>query len=101
MFSVVDSLTMPVHPILECVHNNGNNTYTAYFGYQNDLDKTILVPIGGQNSFSPGQSDRGQTTLFYPGRHTNVFTVDFDGSNISWILDMQMKAASSSSPPCN
>ncbi|MDR3611549.1 MAG: hypothetical protein P4L27_13355 [Ignavibacteriaceae bacterium] len=101
MFTVVDSLTMPVHPILECVHNNGNNTYTAHFGYQNDLDKTVLVPICGQNSFSPGQTDRGQTTIFYPGRHTDVFTVEFDGSNISWILDMQVKSANSSSPPCN
>ncbi|MDR3666575.1 MAG: hypothetical protein P4L35_07020 [Ignavibacteriaceae bacterium] len=101
MFSVVDSLTIPVHPILECVQNNGNGTFTAHFGYQNDLDKTVLVPIGGQNSLSPGQSDRGQTTIFYPGKHADVFTVDFDGSNISWILDMQMKSASSSSPPCN
>ncbi|MDR3609271.1 MAG: hypothetical protein P4L27_01750 [Ignavibacteriaceae bacterium] len=83
MFTVVDSLTMPVHPILECVHKNGNNTYTAHFGYQNDLDKTVLVPVGGQNSFSPGQTDRGQTTIFYPGRHTDVFTVEFNGSNIS------------------
>ncbi|MDR3610392.1 MAG: hypothetical protein P4L27_07520, partial [Ignavibacteriaceae bacterium] len=101
MFTVVDSLTMPVHPILECVHNNDNGTYTAHFGYQNDLDKTVLVPVGGQNSFSPGQTDRGQTTLFYPGRHTDVFTLEFDGSNISWILDMQVKSANSNSTTCD
>ena len=99
-FAVIDPNAMPVHPILECVHNNGNGTYTAHFGYQNDKDKPVLIAIGGQNSIYPGQSDRGQPYLFYPGRHTDVFTVDFDGSNISWNLDMQVKSANSSSPPC-
>ena len=99
-FAVIDSIAMPIHPILECVHNNGNGTYTAHYGYQNDRDKSVLVPVGGQNSIYPGQSDRGQPYLFYPGRQTDVFTVDFDGSDLTWYLNGRTVTVNASSTPC-
>jgi len=74
-------------PLLECVDNNGDGTYTAHFGYLNQSDTTITLAIGPKNMFVPGQEDLGQPTVFLPGEHLNVFSVVFSGtSDIKWML---------------
>ena len=41
-------------PILECVSFDPvSNTYIAHFGYQNENEETIIIPIGDKNKFSP------------------------------------------------
>lgn len=82
----------PVRPILECVVDNGGGSYTARFGYLNGNDDVIEIPVGPNNKFSPAPQDRGQTTLFQPGRvgqpgDVGAFSVDFDGSNLVWTLE--------------
>jgi hypothetical protein len=36
IYKVVSILPQPVRPVLECVTNNGDGTYTAFFGYKNE-----------------------------------------------------------------
>ena len=74
-------------PILDCVDNNGNGTYTAHFGYVNSGSSVITLPVGPKNMFVGGDKDRGQPTVFYPGDHHSEFTVVFDAlDTLKWML---------------
>jgi len=74
-------------PLLECVDNNGDGTYTAHFGYLNTTGSTITLPVGSKNMFVGGDKDRGQPTVFYPGEHLSEFTVVFDAlDTLKWML---------------
>ena len=74
-------------PLLECVDNNGNGTYTAHFGYLNNGSSVITLPVGSKNMFVGGDKDRGQPTVFYPGEHLSEFTVVFDAlDTLKWML---------------
>ena len=74
-------------PLLECVDNNGDGTFTAHFGYLNQSGATITLPVGPKNMFVPGQLDLGQPTVFLPGEHLNVFSVVFNATDeIKWML---------------
>jgi hypothetical protein len=74
-------------PLLECVDDNGDGTYTAHFGYLNQSGATITLEIGPKNMFVPGQLDFGQPTVFLPGEHLNAFSVVFAGTDeIKWML---------------
>ena len=101
IYSVVTTLPKPVRPVLECVTNNGDGTYTAYFGYKNDNTVSVYIPAGIKNKFTPTPQDRGQTKVFLPGRKYKVFTVSFNGSNLVWTLNGRTSTASSNSAPCN
>jgi len=101
IYSVVTTLPKPVRPVLECVRNNGDGTYTAYFGYKNENTVSVYIPAGSKNKFTPTPQDRGQTKVFLPGRKYKVFTVNFNGSNLVWTLNGRTSTASSNSAPCN
>ena len=74
-------------PLLECVDDNGNGTYTAHFGYLNQSGAVINLEVGPKNMFEPGQLDYGQPTVFLPGEHLNVFSVVFNGTDeLHWML---------------
>lgn len=78
-----------VAPILNCVMKNANGTYTAKFGYDNTTGAAVTIPVGANNYFTPGAQNRGQVTVFQPGRVNNAFSVTFsaNGSNLGiWIL---------------
>ncbi|MFZ2324556.1 MAG: IPT/TIG domain-containing protein [Ignavibacteriaceae bacterium] len=100
MYSVVDALPQQIIPIVECVTNNGGGAYTAQFGYKNDNTQSVFVPIGTNNKFSPSPEDRGQSTVFFPGTNNNVFTVNFDGRNLTWNIFKKKATASKNSTPC-
>ncbi len=78
----------PVKPTLEFVEDNGDGTCTAHFGFLNENSYSVVIPIGTapQNYFSPSPQDRGQPTVFPPGRHYDVFTVQFVGTSLVWNL---------------
>jgi hypothetical protein len=101
IYKVVSTLPQPVRPVLECVRNNGDGTYTAFFGYKNDNSVSVYIPVGGKNKFTPTPQDRGQPRVFESGRHYKVFTVNFNGSNLVWTLNGRTSTASSNSAPCN
>lgn len=80
------STPMPVRPVLECVAQNTDGTYTAKFGYKNDNSGEVTIPVGANNKFTPTPINRGQTTIFQPGRIRYAFEVVFNGNNLVWTL---------------
>ncbi|WP_238152658.1 endo-1,4-beta-xylanase [Kribbella speibonae] len=92
----------PVQPTAACVvRNTGDNTYTAYFGYSNANSYYIPVPVGADNAFSPGPSDRGQTVSFLPFQRPRRVAVTWDGSPLTWRLGALSQTASSATPACS
>ena len=89
-----------VKPVLSCVANNGDGTYTARYGYENPNVFPVEIPVGSKNRFSPRPQDRGQITTFEPGTVENAFEVTFDGRYFTWVLDRQSAPASRFSPSC-
>lgn len=89
-----------VSPTLECVRENGDADYTAFFGYNNRSEDIVMLPIGARNKFSPGPQDRRQPTTFLPGRQIAAFSVDFNGSSLVWALDRSTSTASENSARC-
>ncbi|MGW1346956.1 endo-1,4-beta-xylanase [Kribbella sp. NPDC002412] len=91
----------PVQPTAACVvRNTVDNTYTAYFGYSNANNYYVPVPVGSDNYFSPGPSDRGQTVHFLPFQRPRRVAVTWDGSPLTWRLGALTQTASSASPAC-
>ena len=81
----------PLEPAYEGWMQNPDGSYTLYFGYQNtNWEQEFDVPIGPENSFSPGPPDMGQPTHFYPRRNPFLFTIqvpkDFGNKEIVWTL---------------
>ena len=61
------------------------------FGYMNrNWEEELDIPVGANNSFSPGTPDQGQPTHFYPRRNRFVFKVrvprDFGNKELVWTL---------------
>lgn len=99
-YSVVSSLPQPITPLVECVKNNGGGSYTAKFGYRNDNTKSVFVPVGTNNKFSPTPENGGQPTIFLPGINYEVFSVNFNGKNLVWNIFNKKVTASKNSTPC-
>ncbi len=81
-----DNHKAPVYPILECVTAGANGSYTALFGYKNENSFTVTIPIGSNNKFSPSPIDRGQTTVFKPGRIVEAFRVSLSSCAFERLL---------------
>jgi len=85
------STGQPLEPAYEGWMENTDGTYTLYFGYQNtNWEQEFDIPVGPENSFSPGSADVGQPTHFYPRRNPFLFTIqvpkDFGTKEIVWTL---------------
>ncbi|MEM7342920.1 MAG: DNRLRE domain-containing protein [Chloroflexota bacterium] len=102
--------TNNVSIFLECVVDNGNGTYTAFFGYSNPNGVPLNHPIGPDNRFSPIPEDRGQPTIFPPGRspatpgdweNAPVSINELNSNGLVWILNGRTSSASSSGPQCS
>jgi hypothetical protein len=81
----------PLEPAYEGWMPNKDGSFTMYFGYQNtNWQQEFDIPIGPDNSFSPGPADQGQPTHFYPRRNPFLFTMqvpkDFGNKEIIWTL---------------
>ncbi|HSD63148.1 MAG TPA: hypothetical protein VLB50_05090 [Ignavibacteriaceae bacterium] len=99
--SVVNSTQEPIIPTLQCIHFNQDKTITAYFGYDNQNSVPVgIVSHSNYNYFSPGDGYRGQPDVFQPGIHTNVFSIIFDGTNLTWNLIDRSVTANKNSTPC-
>jgi len=70
-----DESSYPIHPILDCKINYGNNTCISFWGYHNMNTHQKAVPVSNNNKFLPGISDRGQLHRFEPGEYHYVFSV--------------------------
>lgn len=81
-----------ISPVLECVTDNDDGTYTARFGYNNTGAEAKELPIGPVNRFNRPSHDQGQPARFDPGRHVGSFSVVFDGGNLVWTLQSNGKS---------
>jgi hypothetical protein len=91
-----------VIPVLECVAENSDGTYTADFGYENPNPFVVVVDAKNyQNKFEPPPNFRtGQPEGFAPGRVEDWFSVLFDGNGLTWVLDGHAVTANRNSPRC-
>ena len=75
----------PLSPVLECVSDNGDGTYTAKWGYSNSNSFTVDA-LESKFTGTVLDSSTPMSTGFLPGRHYDVFTTLFDGNNLVWTL---------------
>ncbi|AFH50125.1 PKD domain protein [Ignavibacterium album JCM 16511] len=99
-FSVTYSLQNSLSPTFQCVRRNPDKSYTAYFGYNNNNSYDVFIPTGVNNRFSPSPEFRGQANVFISGIHQNVFTVNFNGDNLTWYLAGQSITVNKNSSSC-
>jgi len=94
----------PVRPRLVCVQPLANGQTAAYFGYGNELDHAVTLPIGDDNMFTSGEAGRGQPEVFAPrvavGSFERAFAVAFSGRELRWRLDGREAIATPDSPRC-
>ena len=81
-----DFFSEDVIPTLICVaFDTSTELLTARFGYINQNNTALNIPVGFANEFAGDAFDRGQPNYFLPGTHDEVFEVTFFGS-ITWTI---------------
>lgn len=85
-----------VSPAFEGWEKNDDGSFNMMFGYMNrNWEEEVDVPIGAENSFSPGEPDQGQPTHFLPRRNRFVFKVrvpkDWGKKELVWTLTTKGK----------
>jgi len=60
--------------------------YFAVFGYLNDNEQTVYIPVGSANRFNRNNPNQGQPEYFEPGRVDSAFRTPLDGDNKVWTL---------------
>ncbi len=80
-----------ISPAFEGWEKNEDGSFNMLFGYMNrNWEEEPDVPVGPENSFSPGGPDRGQPTHFLPRRNRFVFKVrvpaDWGDKELVWTL---------------
>src|SRR5262245_24205271 len=72
----VRSAGQTVTPVYEGWYRNADGTYSLSFGYYNrNSREAIDIPVGPDNSLSPGAANQNQPTRFEARRHWGVFAV--------------------------
>ena len=81
----------PIYPSYEGFAPNEDGSFTLVFGYYNANSVPVSIPPGDSNGFSPDPDERGQPTLFLPGRQRNVCRIvvgpEFEGRNFQWTIE--------------
>ncbi len=82
-----------VEPAYEGWRPNADGTFSFMFGYMNEnWAEQPDVAVGDNNSFSPGEADRGQPTHFLPRRNRFTFEVvvpsDWGERELVWTLNV-------------
>ncbi|MFC1643165.1 hypothetical protein ACFL5O_10865, partial [Myxococcota bacterium] len=94
-FEVLD-----VHPVLQCVRRYKEPYGAALFGYRNDSDFAVRVPLGASNQLVPDSGQAPPTELL-PGVHPREFWAPLDLSQtVTWELAGESVVASGSSALC-
>ena len=80
-----------VQPVFEGWEQNPDGSFNMVFGYLNrNYEEQLNIPVGPNNFFEPGDSDRGQPAYFYPRRHRFVWRVrvpaDWGDQELVWTV---------------
>lgn len=107
-----------LNPILECVDENEDGTFTAHFGYENKLGVPFYIPVlgyGASTSYLTGGGLNQHVLLIKTPRFfgtpdnpdgrslpfpNSAFQVVFDGTPLEWELYEEEVVASADSPRC-
>jgi flagellin-like protein len=90
-----------VSPRVECKRYELDGNITVFFGYDNPNSISINHPIGTNNKFTPAPQDRGQPTIFYPGRNVSLFGITFNSSILMvWTLSGKTSTGSIATRNC-
>ena len=77
-------------PFMEGWYENEDGTYSVSFGYVNANLDTLYIPVGEKNFLDPAQFNGVQATVFFPGHHRGIFTVEVPaalrGTDVWWTL---------------
>jgi hypothetical protein len=80
-----------VSPLLDCVTQNSNGSFTAVMGYSNTTGRTQTIAYGYNNVITPSRYDRAQPTSFKSGTFHGVFTITVAASDVwsspGWTLN--------------
>lgn len=91
---------LAITPLLDCVESINSTTWKAWFGYNNPALNPVTLEVGNNNTFNASPADRAQTTTFQPGEHHQAFSVQFNGTPITWSVQGKPVSASSQSTIC-
>ncbi len=80
-----------VVPYLEGWIRNPDGSVDFVFGYYNrNMEQTLIIPPGPNNSLSPGDVDQGQPTYFMARRQPRIFRVrvpkDWGDKALTWSI---------------
>ena len=80
-----------LQPVFEGWEQNPDGSFNMVFGYLNrNYEEHLNIPVGPDNYFEPGASDRGQPTYFYPRRQRVIFRVrvpaDWGDRELVWTV---------------
>jgi hypothetical protein len=80
-----------ISPAYEGWWQNGDGSFTMFFGYMNsNWEEEFDIPVGPENRIEPGGPDQGQPTHFYPRRNMFLFTIrvpkDFGDKELVWTV---------------
>ncbi len=79
----------PIYPVYEGYVPMDDGVAVLVFGYYSHNAVPVEIAAGDANGFLPGPADRGQPTVFEPGRQRNVcflvLPADHEG-NVAWSL---------------
>jgi hypothetical protein len=97
--------TANINPVVECVVENGDGTYTAYFAYNNQSGQPYTAPYGVENRVTPLSYDREQPEVFMTGRTPHypgyAFRVRFNaGEAVRWRLQGSTKRIDTTTVRC-
>jgi hypothetical protein len=90
--------TGSVTPLLDCVTQNSDGTFTAVVGYTSTYTQTKSIPLGSNNSITPSKYNGKQPTSFKSGTHHGAFALtvsSYDAyySDPTWYVDGQYLSA--------
>jgi hypothetical protein len=100
--------TKKLRSYLNCVADNGDNTYTARFSWENNNPVPVVVPKGSDNYLSPADVVVGGNLPEYFPPGTGTFEIKFTGTKLTWTIssyDTDHKSSTTSgvsadSPKC-
>jgi hypothetical protein len=84
--------TGSVTPVLDCVAQNSDGTFTGVVGYTSTYTQTKSIPLGSSNAITPSKYNGKQPTSFKPGTQHGAFALtvsSYDAlySHPTWYLD--------------
>jgi len=90
-----------VHPVLNCVTQHANGSWTAVLGYDNTSGSRLVIR-GSDNKVTPGKYADALPTTFEPGVQNGAFSITFPkGNGATWSLgEDNLSIRTDAAPAC-